>query len=436
MSIWRLIAKEILYRRLNFALAALAVLVAVGSLVAVLTLLKGHDLRTEGIAEVQAKKAGEIGHNLQDDARRIMLGLGYNVLILHKEQDLGEFYTRGQASKTFPESYGDVLAQSDIILVQHVLPSLHRRMEWPEKQKRVILVGARGEAQRGHVDPKKPLVQPVSPGEMVVGSVLAAEAGLEVGQTVTLLGREFTVVKVHDRRGDEDDYTAWVHLSDAQAMFDQPGEVDTILALSCYCANTSADKMLEEIEKQVTRLLPDTRVICLEHEAAIRRATRASAGQRAEEFLALDQAGHESLRAERAALAAWVIPLVVVGCIVWVGLMALGNVRARRPEIGILRAMGVRGGQVVAIFLGRAVMVGLIGAVIGYAIGFAVAAVWDAREAGEGALTGGPAGAAALFGPGLLVAVLALAPVLSAAASLVPALLAAQEDPAVVLREE
>jgi len=433
MSIWRLVTKEILYRRLNFGLAALAVLVAVGSLVAVLTLLRGYDVRSEGIAEAQAKKVGEISHGLKDDARRVTLGLGYNVLILHRDQDLGEFYTRGQASKMFPEAYADRLAQSNIVLVQHVLPSLHRKLEWPEKKKQIILIGARGEVQRVHMDPKKPLIQSVASGEMVVGNVLAKEAGLKVGEKVTLLGREFTVTKIHDRRGDEDDYTVWINLADAQEMFHQEGKIDTILALSCFCANASLGSM----EEQITGLLPDTRVISLEHEAAIRRATRASAGERADQFVALDKAGRDSLRAERKALAAWVIPLVVIGCIVWVGLMALGNVRARRQEIGILRAMGVRGGQVVAMFLGRAVMVGLIGAVIGYGLGFAVAAVWDAREVGEGALVAaGPVGVGALFGPGLLAAVLILAPALTALASLVPALLAAQEDHAVVLREE
>jgi len=432
MSIWRLVAKEIGYRRLNFALAAVAVLVAVGSVVGVLTLLKGHRLRAEQIETVQSEKAGEIGFKLKDDARRIMKGLGYNVLILHREQDLGEFYTRGQASRLFPEEYADRLAQSNIVLVQHVLPSLHRRLEWPEKQKRIILIGVRGELQRMYMDPKKPMIQPVPEGEMVVGRVLADEAGLDVGQTVQLLGRKFKVAKIHERRGDEDDYTVWISLAEAQEMFGQPDKIDTILALSCVCADASLGTM----EEQITALLPETRVIRLEHEAAIRRASRASAGKRAGEFLELGEAGRQSLRSERQALATWVVPLVVVGCIVWVGLMALGNVRARRAEIGILRAMGVRSGQVVGIFLGRAVMVGLIGAVVGYAVGFALAALWDGREAGEGLLTSGPAGAAALFGPGLLAGVLLLAPILSAAASLVPALLAAQEDPAMILREE
>jgi len=432
MSIWRLIGREIGYRRLNFALAALAVLVAVGSVVAVLTLLRGHAVRAERIQEAKSEKVGQTAFELKDDARRIMKGLGYNVLILHADQDLGEFYTRGQASKLFPEEYADRLAQSNIVLVQHVLPSLHRRLEWPEQKKKIILVGTRGEVQRMHMNPKKPMIQPVPESEMVVGYVLADEVGLEVGQEVKLLGRTFTIRKIHDRRGDEDDYTAWINLSDAQVLFDQSGEIDTILALSCYCANAS----LSEMEDKITDLLPDTRLITLEHEAAIRQASRASAGKRASQFVELEEAGRESLTMERKVLAAWVVPLVVVGCIVWVGLMTLGNVRTRRREIGILRAMGVRGRQVVGMFLGRAVMVGLIGSIAGYAIGFALAVLWDGRSAAEGALTGGPAGAAALFGPALLVGALLVAPVLSAAASLMPALLAAQDDPAMVLREE
>jgi hypothetical protein len=433
MSIWRLVAREIGYRRLNFALAALAVLVAVGSVVAVLTLLKGHDVRAARIEQERSEKVGEVGAGLKDDARRLMLDLGYNVLILPAEQSLAEFYTSGGASKTMPIEYARTLADSQIVIVQHLLPSLHRRIDWPTIGEPIILIGTRGEVPRSHMDPKKPMLDAVAPGTSVVGCVLAEKANVDVGSKIQLLGREFTVTKVHERRGNEDDVTVWINLEEAQELLDQPGRINAILALSCLCADTSLGSLTE----QITGLLPDTQVIKLEREAAIRRATRAAAGKRAAEFLAVDEAGRESLASERRTLAAWVMPLVVVGCIVWVGLMALGNVRARRTEIGILRAMGVRSGQVVGMFLGRAVMVGLIGAVAGYVLGFAVAVVWDGRAAGgEGLLAGGPAGAAALFGPGLLVAALLLAPVLSAAASLAPALLAAQEDPAVILREE
>jgi len=430
MTVWRLVAKEIGYRRLNFALGAFAVLVAVGCLVAVLTLLRGHRLRAEQIGEDQKARTQDVGANLKDDARRLMLELGYNVLILHKDQNLGEFYAQGRASKLMPETYAGQLAASNQLLVRHLLPSLQERIVWPEQNE--PLIGTRGEVPQTHLDPKKPMIVAVPKGTVVLGSVLAQKAGLEVGRQVKLLGRAFTVGKIHERRGNEDDATAWIDLSEAQELLGKPGRINAILALGCLCVT----QIPGGVSKQITSILKDTQVIELLREAAIRRATRTAAGNRAGQFVELQEAGRESLRVEREALATWVILPVVLGCIVWVGLLALGNVRRRRTEIGILRAMGVRAGQIVSIFLTRALLVGLMGAAIGYAVGFAVAAAWDAREGGGVALGGKAVGVAALFGPVLLLAALVLAPLLSAMASLVPAMMAAQQDPATVLREE
>ena len=79
------------------------------------------------------------------------------------------------------------------------------------------------------------------------------------------------------------------------------------------------------------------------------------------------------------------------------------------------------------IFLARAGLAGLVGAVLGYGLGFAVGLL-----SGEAA-AGGP-GAAALFRPGLLGLVAAAAPLVAAAASLSPAIVAARHDPATILR--
>src|SRR5262245_61919468 len=101
MSIWRLVFREVLYRKLNFALAVLAVLVAVGCLVGELTLLRAHDLRTrQRVAAKQAETAARMAQvqtethqrmeqfekdtaakmkKLEDDYRKIALGLGFNI---------------------------------------------------------------------------------------------------------------------------------------------------------------------------------------------------------------------------------------------------------------------------------------------------------------------------------------------------------------------
>ena len=119
----------------------------------------------------------------------------------------------------------------------------------------------------------------------------------------------------------------------------------------------------------------------------------------------------------------------MIGSGVWISLLALGNVRDRRAEIGILRALGLRSWQILVIFLGKAIAMGLAGACLGYAAGREIGLLW--REA-----PGAPPIHLAYFDLRLLLLVLAAAPLLAALASWLPAMSAAQQDPATVLREE
>jgi ABC-type antimicrobial peptide transport system permease subunit len=123
-------------------------------------------------------------------------------------------------------------------------------------------------------------------------------------------------------------------------------------------------------------------------------------------------------------LAAMLTPLVFVGCGVWIGVLSLANVRQRAEEIGILRAIGWRSWQIMGLFLGKAVILGLMGAVLGYVTGFAVTS----------AFAGGALDQSLLFDRQLLIMTLLLAPLLSALASWIPALTAARSDPAVILQ--
>jgi hypothetical protein len=364
---------------------------------------------------------------LEEDYTKITLGLGYNVLVLAKEQDLSRFYAQGVAETTMPEAYVKRLSESRVITVQHLMPTLQERIEWPEKQKFPILfMGTRGEVPIAHRDVKKPLLQPVAKGTLVVGSLVGERLGLKKGDAATLRGKEFTVAEVRPARGNEDDVTVWADLGEAQALLGKPGQVSAILALSCFCAEATLDGMRREIG---TALDQKVQVLELAPLAATRRAARARASALAEEAVLAEEAGRTELRTERQGFAKWIVPLIIAGCTVWVGLMAFSNARDRRGEIGVLRALGVRGGQVLAVFLGRALLVGLAGAALGYALGLGVAAAWDARQ-------GGGVGLAALAGPWVLAGTLVLAPLFSAVASFVPALVAAGQDPAEILRDQ
>ena len=429
MTIWRLVRKEIRHRKLNFSLGLLSIIVAVGCLVGAMTLLRAHDVRTQQIlqrkeAETKAKLDG-----LKDSIRKAMLTLGFNVLILPKDQDLGDLYADDYATKYMPESYVDKLVNSKIMIVRHLLPSLHQKIKWPETKRTIILIGTHGEVPMMHRGYRKPLIEAVPSGTMVVGYELHQSLGLKVGDKPKLMGREFTVSKVHQERGSKDDITVWINLKEAQELLDKKGLINVILALECRCDRPD----LAKLRSQISVILPETQVIEKMSEALARAEARDKTAEDAKALLAREKEHRDRLREEREALASVLVPLVIGACAVWIGFLTFGNVRDRRGEIGILRALGTRSRHIFSLFLAKAFLIGLLGAVLGFLAGVFVGASWGAAIE---EMTLDADISMKLFEPRLLIAVLIAAPLLACAASWIPAMLATQEDPAVILREE
>ncbi len=425
MKVFHLVLREIRYRRLNFLLGTLSATVATACVVGTVTVLRQLDARTEQViaakeAETRARMAV-----LEDDYRKITKGLGFNVLILPKEQNLSDLYARDFATNTMPEEYAARLARSRVATIQHLLPSLQQKMQWPEVERMVILVGVRGEVPILQADAKKPILEAVPPGTLTAGWELHRSLRLKTGDKVRLLGREFTVGALRPERGTKDDITLWINLKEAQELLNRPGQINGILALECVCAADSLDKVRAEIG----RVLPDTQVIEFQSQTLARAEARRRAATEAAEAVRQEKNHRARLRQEREAFAAVLVPVVVAASAVWIALLSLNNVRQRRAEIGILRAVGTGTGRLMTLFLGRAALMGLAGAIPGWVGGWLAGRLW--QEAGR---TAGMA--VARLDPWLGLAVLAGTPLLALLAAWLPAYLAAQQDPAQILSGE
>jgi len=424
MNLFRLIFREILFRKLNFSLGVLSVGVAVTCLVGELAILQKHDARTDQIIAAKEAETKTRMVALEDDYRKITKGLGFNVLVLPREQNLSDLFADDFASKYMPEEYVERLAKSRVATIQHLLPSLQQKLKWPEVERTVILIGVRGEVPILHADEKKPLLEPVPAGTMVVGWELHRSLKLKPGDKVKLLGREFAVGKLHPERGTKDDITIWISLKEAQELLNKPGQINGILALECVCAADSLDKVRGEI----SQVLPDTQVIEFQSQTLARAEARRRAGTEAKEAVEQEKQNRARLRQERESFAAILVPLVVFGAGLWIAFLSFGNVRERRTEIGLLRALGVPSRRIMAIFLGRALLMGVVGAGLGFGAGVLVGTVWR-----EGAAA---PSVAVHFDPALLLAVLAGAPFVAALAGWLPSFMAAQQDPAEILSQE
>ena len=426
MKLSRLVLREIFHRKVNFALSVLGAAIAVVTVLVVVALLGAYDRHSEQTIAEMEKATGEEMKKLEDEIRKSMKGLGFNIYIFPKDQEMSEVYDQGFASKTMPEEFVTRLAESRIVTVNHLLPALTQKLEWPEQKRTVILIGVRGEVPIAHRDPKSPLIDPVDKGKVVLGYELHRATEAKVGDEIEFMGRKLVVERTHGERGSKDDITLWMNLGECQEMLDLVGRINEIKALECNCATVDR---IGEIRAELLEILPDTQIIETGSTALARAEARNQAKATAQAQMAAAKKKRDDLRAERARFSSMLLPLVALFAMAWVGLLAFTNVRERISEIGILRALGVKGNTILLAFLGRAVLAGLAGALLGAVLLVFLFPVFQEQR------FHGFSHAELIDGRTWLLAIL-LAPVLAAMAAWLPSLLAAQKDPATILRHD
>ncbi len=383
MPIVRLIIKELLYRKLNAALGILAILMVAALFVAYLT-----------SAEASRR-----------ETTRVTRDIGFNVRIIPGATDMDQFWSSGYSEETMPEDTVERLAKFENVFFSynHLVAVLQRRHVLQGKE--VLLTGL-APAITAPEQKKQPMGYRIQSGHALLGYQVWNRLGLKKGETFEMVGRPFTVEMCLVESGAEDDIRLFVALADAQHVLQLPKRINEIKAIDCLCLTTDQDP-LSKLRAELARALPEAKVVQLRAIADARAKQR----QMTDRYFAL------------------ATPFLLVVCAAWVCVLAILNVRERRAEIGVLRALGYRSVQVAALFLGKAVLIGIAGAVLGYAVGSALSLRYGAEIF--------PVTAKAIqVQPHLLLWVVLAAPAFAALASFVPAMMAVTQDPAVVLREE
>ncbi len=428
MKIRQLVAKEILHRKFNYALSVFATLIATASLIGSIVLLRMHDARTSTILHEKEAELQVRMDKLNDDTRKSMLKLGFNLVIFPKDQNLADWYADDYSTKYMPESYVDVLAGSDIVSVRHILPSLQQKILWPERKRTIILMGTRGEVPNLHLSPQKPLVQPVPEGTIILGHELHQSLEIEVGNKIKLLGRSFDVTTCYPERGNKDDITVWISLKEAQELLGKEEQINAILALECLCTGNA----LPIIREEVAAILPGTQVIERESRAVARAEARNQVAKEAATTLEKEKRGRDVLRAEREHMASILVPVILLTCALWVALMGFINVRSRREEIGILRTVGVSAKRIFLLFIWKHISIGVLGGFIGLVLG----SLFVFFLADSGPSISIAAVGSLSFWLGMAALAVIGASLLAVIAGWIPAMIASRQDPADVMREE
>ncbi len=380
MLLLHMMLAEIGYRKVNFLSALIAVIAAVAISVAVITTCDAS--RRETV--------------------RLMRNMGFNLLIVPEGTDMTDFWSRSFAEGEMPEDYVHRLADSGLMIIRHLVARLQKRVTWQGRE--VLLTGVLPEVAMAHRTTKSPMGLEIPRGSVYLGHHVARSAGVAEGAEIEVLGRRLKVTAVRDEQGSVDDIRIYGHLHDVQEMLGRPGRVNEIEALQCLCDEKQS---LSGIRADIRSVLPGVEVTEFRSIAVARAETR----KMVERFAAL------------------LIPAIVLVATIWVGLSAMRNVNERRAEIGVLRALGVKSGPIAALFLGKMGIIGLIGALLGWAAGTALAIHFGTDIFPLTARKIAPL--YPLLGWSLLGSAL-----LCLVASWVPAMLAVGQDPADVLAEE
>lgn len=351
-------------RCVSLLLAVAAVGVGVAALTAALAGLRDHDRETEAILQRQAA-ATRAGLEAYDaDLRQAMRRLGFTLVLLPAEQDLGDFYADGYAAATLPADSARVLAESKLVTVGHFVPVLRRKVRWEERGW-TVLVQACGAPQGPAVDAEVPEVPTVPRGSVDLGHEIHRGLKLQAGDRVQFQGGTYTVRQCRPEQGTPDDLTVWMNLAEAQERLGLEGRVSEIQALECRTALNQRARVRAEI----AQALPGVTVVEKSGEtqtlAASREAFEKGRQQLLEQTLAVREAQHLARRrlAGAAAALAWAL---VAGA---GGLSAWANARERRTEVALWLALGTSAAQVAGLLLWRTVLASTAGALAGTAAG-------------------------------------------------------------------
>jgi ABC-type lipoprotein release transport system permease subunit len=338
MNLLSLIFKELIYRKVSSLIILITVIIASTVSVAIYTLSKASE----------------------NETRKIMREQGLNLYIFPKGTNLIDFYSVNN-TLAFPENYVDKLAESKTFdAVRHLTGILQvKYSDWKDpngSSHQIVLIGYKNEAMQKFLPEQETMGFDVPEGTVHVGALIAKNIPEGTPFRITGTdGKEFSfkiAKRLEEGKGIIDQGVAF-NLADLQNILAMEGKINKIEALGCVCK----DGRIKNARNQVQAIFPDLEVTELSNIADARENQR----------IMMNKYG------------AFIIPFIIIACLLITGLLFYQNINIRRYEIGLLKALGNSTGSIMLMILAKAFLLGLAGGIIGFFSGSLVAKYFGAE---------------------------------------------------------
>lgn len=240
---------------------------------------------------------------------------------------------------------------------------------------------------------------PKKENEVILGSQAANLFKFKIGDTISLSGSLFKVATILAPTGASEDDAIIADLTAAQKLLGKEGRL-SMVEISAFCQGCP----ISEMTLQIAEKFPNAKV------TAMKQAVMSK-------MQSIDMFKSFSLGVS-------IIVILIGSLLVMVTMM--GSVSERTREIGIFRAIGFRRGHVMQIILLEAMLLGIIGGILGFVIGNLIALGIIPLVIKDGIFAG--------INSNLGIVSILMAVALSLLASLYPAFKASNMDPSEALR--
>ncbi len=381
MKLYQIVLKDITRRKKRMLYASLGVVIGVATIVAVLTIALAGETNIYG--QLEKYGANLVVMPAISDIDVGLGGMSLGTLTVGEnyiyEDNLPE--VRQIADGMIREALG-IEDDGDIATIA---PRLYMSTE--VKGTSVIVVGVDPQQER-----QLKTWWRIREGEYLenanqalVGTMAADLLELNLGDKIALDGIEVTITGILEETGSNEDYQVFLPIDIAQEAFDKEGLVSSIdVRALCSACPTS------DIAGSINENILGVRAVAVKQIAE----TEMGMMEKVSRFL-LALAGIT----------------LAVGCFGVVNTM-LTSVHERIKDIGIMRAVGASRNQIIKVFLYEAVIVGVVGGLLGYVVGTVLAYI-------IGPLIFG--GVAVTYVPQYFLPALGLATVIAVIATVYPA---------------
>ena len=240
---------------------------------------------------------------------------------------------------------------------------------------------------------------PEKENEVMLGSQIATLLGFKTGDIINLSGNSFKVATILKPTGASEDDAIIASLGASQRLLGKEDKL-SMVEISAFCQGCP----ISEMTLQIAEKFPNAKV------TAMKQAVMSK-------MQSIDMFKSFSLGVS-------IIVILIGSLLVLVTMM--GSVNERTREIGIFRAIGFRSGHVMQIILLEAMLLGIIGGILGFVIGNLIAYGIIPVMIKDGAFAG--------INANLGIVSIFMAVALSLLASLYPAFKASNMDPSEALR--